>query len=101
MLHVHAVMYPTSTKTCSYTEEEIEQKVADLRAELTQTGYDAGSYRSSGGGGGDSHQMAEAAQKKNEQLRAAFGIRQDYVDGSAFAFGAMKAAREEEKLQQE
>ena len=75
--------------------------MADLRAELTKTGYDAGSYRSSGGGGGDSHQMAEAAQKKNEQLRAAFGIRPDYVDGSAFAFGAAKAAREEEKQQQE
>ena len=75
--------------------------MADLRAELTKTGYDGGgSYRSSGGGG-DSHQMAEAAQKKNEQLRAAFGIRSDYVDGSAFAFGAMKAAREEEKQQQE
>ena len=75
--------------------------MADLRAELTKTGYDAGSYRSSGGRGGDSHQMAEAAQKKNEQLRAAFGIRPDYVDGSAFAFGAMKAAREEERQQQE
>lgn len=77
--------------------------MADLRAELTKTGYDGGgSYRSSGGGGGgDSHQMAEAAQKKNEQLRAAFGIRPDYVDGSAFAFGAMKAAKEEEKQQQE
>lgn len=76
--------------------------MADLRAELTKTGYDGGSYRSSGGGGGggDSHQMAEAAQKKNEQLRAAFGIRPDYVDGSAFAFGAMKAAREEEKQQE-
>ena len=45
--------------------------------------------------------MAEATQKKNEQLRAAFGIRDDYVDGSAFSFDpaqqAMKAAKEEEK----
>ena len=86
--------------TCSYTEEEIEQRVADLRVELTKTGYNAGSYRSSGGGG-DSHQMAEASQKKNEKLRAAFGIRPDYVDGSAFAFDTMKAAREEEKQQQQ
>ena len=48
--------------------------------------------------------MAEATRKKNEQLRAAFGIRDDYVDGSAFAFDpaqqAMKAAKEEEKLQE-
>lgn len=87
--------------TFSYTEEEIEQKVAERRAELTNTGYNSGSYRSSGGGG-DSHQMAEATQKKNEQLRAAFGIRADYVDGSAFAFGAQKVVKEEEeKLQQE
>ena len=76
--------------------------MAVLRAELTQKGYNSGSYGSSGGG--DSHQLAEAAQKKNEQLRAAFGIRPDYVDGSAFAFDpaqqAMKAAKEEEKLQE-
>ena len=48
--------------------------------------------------------MAEAAQKKSEQLRAAFGIREDYVDGSAFSFDpaqqAMKAAKEQEKLQE-
>ena len=48
--------------------------------------------------------MAEATKKKNEQLRAAFGIRDDYVDGSAFAFDtdrqALKAAKEEENLQE-
>lgn len=86
----------------SYAEADIEKKVAELRAQLTQTGYDSGTYRSSGGG--DSHMMAEATRKKNEQLRAAFGIRDDYVDGSAFAFDpaqqAMKAAKEEEKLQE-
>ena len=77
--------------------------MADLRAQLTQTGYNSGAYRSSGGGG-DSHMMAEASQRKNEQLRAAFGIREDYVDGSAFSFDpaqqAMKAAKEQEKLQE-
>ena len=47
--------------------------------------------------------MAEASKKKKEQLRAAFGIREDYVDGSAFSFDpdkqAAKAAKEEEKMQ--
>ena len=31
--------------------------------------------------------MAEASEKKRQQLREAFGIREDYVEGSAFNFG--------------
>ena len=92
----------TIINTYSYSEAEIEQKVADLRSKLTQTGYDSGTYKSSGGG--DSHMMAEASKKKKEQLRAAFGIKEDYVDGSAFSFDpdkqAAKAAKEEEKMQE-
>ena len=97
---VHA--HFTITCTCSYSEAEIEQKVSELRGKLTQSGYNTGTYKSSGGG--DSHLMAEATKKKNEQLRAAFGIRDDYVDGSAFAFDtdrqALKAAKEEENLKE-
>lgn len=31
--------------------------------------------------------MAEASEKKRQQLREAFGISEDYVEGSAFKFG--------------
>jgi len=34
--------------------------------------------------------MAEASEKKRQQLREAFGIRDDYVDGSAFNFGGQQ-----------
>ena len=50
----------------------------------------------------DSHQMAEASEAKKQQLRSAFGIREDYVEGSAFSQEAqaeraaqLKAEREE------
>lgn len=32
----------------------------------------------------ETHQLAEANEKKNERLRAAFGISDNYVDGSSF-----------------
>lgn len=32
----------------------------------------------------ETHQLAEANEKKNERLRAAFGISDSYVDGSSF-----------------
>ena len=32
----------------------------------------------------ESHQLAEANQAKNDQLRAAFGLSEHYVDGSSF-----------------
>ena len=55
------------------------------------------------GGAGDSHQIAEASQKKNQELRAAFGIRDDYVEGSAFDIGqqAAKAAKARAEKEEE
>ena len=79
-----------------YAEDEIEDQVSALREELKGEGYQAGPLR---GDGGDSHNVAEATQKKNEQLRAAFGIKEDYVEGSAFDIGQQmtrKAEREKE-----
>lgn len=32
----------------------------------------------------ETHQLAEANERKNERLRAAFGISEGYVDGSSF-----------------
>ncbi len=65
--------------------------MTELRAELKKEGYQSVPH---GGGAGDTHQIAEATQRKKQQLRAAFGIRDDYVEGSAFDIGqqAAKAA---------
>ncbi len=38
-----------------------------------------------GGSTNDTHQCAEANLKKNKELRRAFGIRENYVDGSSFS----------------
>ena len=80
-----------------YTEDEVEEQVSTLREELKKEGYQSGLQ----GAGGDSHQIAEAQQRKHQQLRAAFGIREDYVEGSSFNAGQIKAtlakaAREKE-----
>ncbi len=86
---------------CSYNshpEADIETQVASLREELRNEGYQSVSY---GGGAGDTHQIAEASQKKKEQLRAAFGIRDDYVEGSAFDLGHQAAKSEMIKAQLE
>jgi len=81
---------------CRYADDEVKDQVAALRDELKGEGYHSTPLHE---GGVDSHQVAEAAQKKNEQLKAAFGIREDYVEGSAFDVGqqmARKAEREKE-----
>lgn len=41
--------------------------------------------------------MAEASEKKRQQLREAFGIREDYVEGSAFNFGQQSQQKNKEK----
>ncbi len=71
--------------------------MSSLRAELKGEGYQAGRLR--GDGGDSSHQVAEATQKKNAQLKAAFGISENYVEGSAFDVTQQmtrKAEREKE-----
>lgn len=71
--------------------------MAKLREDLKKEGYQS-SY---GGGVGDTHQMAEASLKKNQELRAAFGIRDDYVEGSAFNVGQQAAKAVQAKAERE
>lgn len=71
--------------------------MSQLREDLKKEGYQS-SY---GGGVGDTHQMAEASQKKNQELRAAFGIRDDYVEGSAFDVGQQAARAAQAKAERE
>ena len=56
----------------------------------------------------DSHHLALEMEKRNESIRKAFGIREDYVGGSAFDFleqqakaAERKAKREEEEEERE
>ncbi|XP_046761990.1 serine/arginine repetitive matrix protein 2 [Gallus gallus] len=70
-----------------YTESEIQEKVATFRTMLLERDVvlgkegDAPEQRPTVT---ETHQLAEAAEQKNERLRAAFGISDTYVDGSAF-----------------
>uniref|UniRef100_A0A674JEJ1 Uncharacterized protein n=1 Tax=Terrapene triunguis TaxID=2587831 RepID=A0A674JEJ1_9SAUR len=54
----------------------------------------------------ETHQLAEANEKKNERLRAAFGISENYVDGSSFdpnrraKEAAAAAAKQQEQQKQ-
>ena len=50
----------------------------------------------------DSHMMAEASEAKKQQLKKAFGIREDYVEGSAFnqEAQALKATQEKEEREE-
>ncbi len=63
----------------SYSEAEILEKVTELRTSLLGNGYQ------SVGDTNETHQCAEANLKKNQELKRAFGIREDYVDGSSFS----------------
>lgn len=76
----------------SYTEEEIEAKVTEYRQLLTkqkEKAEAAGALTSSAVDAfgrpiaQDSHQIAELQMNKNMRLRQAFGIPDDYVDGSS------------------
>lgn len=56
----------------------------------------------------DSHHLAVETEKRNENIRKAFGISENYVGGSAFDFLAQqekaaekKAKREEEEAEKE
>ena len=59
-------VFPTVC-TCSYSESEVTQRVSELRAKLVGDGY-----RSSEAAGTstETHQYAEATQKKKEQKKA-------------------------------
>ena len=64
--------------TCSYNDEEVEEKVSTLRASLSNQSRSANPHAT------ETHLQAEATELKNQQLRNAFGIREDYTEGSAF-----------------
>ena len=76
-----------------YTEGEIEQQVSALRASLSQEARPVDSSAS------ETHMLAEATELKKQQLKSAFGIREDYVEGSAFdrEQQPLHAAQKEEK----
>ena len=97
------IIHPPSTPS-SFSEQEVDEKVSELRTELTSEGYKTAPLASSDAS--DTHRIAEVSQQKKEQLRAAFNIRADYVDGSAFdpvaqAMRTAEAKAEREKQLQE
>lgn len=64
--------------TYRYTEDEIEQQVSVLRVSLSSEARPVDAFAK------ETHMLAEATELKKQQLRSAFGIRDDYVEGSAF-----------------
>ena len=77
--------------------------MAELRASLLSEGRGAVPIDPTSS---ETHQYAEASQRKRDQLREAFGIRPDYVDGTAFdpvqqaARAAQAKTDREEKLRE-
>lgn len=78
-----------------YTEQEVAEEVSALRASLSSQPRPIDPYAS------DSHQMAEASEAKKQQLRRAFGIRDSYVEGSAFSQEAQAERAAQEKAERE
>ena len=78
--HVQDVLYlcPSALPMCRYTEEEIEQQVSVLRVALSSEARPVDAFAK------ETHMLAEATELKKQQLKSAFGIREDYVEGSAF-----------------
>lgn len=48
-----------------------------------------------------SHQLAELNELKNEKLKEAFGIRENYTEGSSFSAEYQVAKKEMEKMERE
>lgn len=65
--------------TCSYNDKEIEEEVSALRTSLSQKSRTV-DHTASG-----THLLAEASEAKKQQLKNAFGISENYVEGSAFS----------------
>ena len=51
--------------------------------------------------GMDSHQVAEANENKNKKMRDAFGIKEEFPEGSSFSEEHQKARKEGEKIEKE
>ncbi|XP_015678832.1 serine/arginine repetitive matrix protein 2-like [Protobothrops mucrosquamatus] len=69
-----------------YGEGEIQEKVATFRMLLLEKDVAVvkEGEQQQKSSITETHQLAEASEKKNERLRAAFGISDSYVDGSSF-----------------
>uniref|UniRef100_A0A670Z7X6 CWF21 domain-containing protein n=1 Tax=Pseudonaja textilis TaxID=8673 RepID=A0A670Z7X6_PSETE len=69
-----------------YEEGEIQEKVATFRMMLLEKDVAVvkEGEQQQKSSITETHQLAEANEKKNERLRAAFGISDSYVDGSSF-----------------
>ncbi|EPY84838.1 serine/arginine repetitive matrix 2 [Camelus ferus] len=70
-----------------YEEQQIQEKVATFRLMLLEKDVNPGGKEETPGqrpSVTETHQLAELNEKKNERLRAAFGISDSYVDGSSF-----------------
>ena len=97
-------MYGSIDCFCRHSDGEIEQQVVQLRETLTQEGYKSRPLNPLSVY--ETHKIAEASEQKKQQLKAAFGIREDYQEGSAFdvvqqALRAAQAKEEREKQQLE
>ena len=93
---VHAVKAPQcSVIVHSYSEQEVAQEVSALRAILSQKSRPVDPSTS------ETHMLAEATEVKKQQLRNAFGIREDYVEGSAFSQEAQALRAAQEKAERE
>ncbi|KAM9148964.1 serine/arginine repetitive matrix protein 2 [Pangshura tecta] len=93
-----------------YAEGEIQEKVATFRLMLLEKdvalGKEGEQQPEQKPAVTETHQLAEANEKKNERLRAAFGISENYVDGSSFdpnrraKEAAAAAAKQQEQQKQ-
>ncbi len=85
-----------------YSELEIESQVSSLRESLKREGRGSGPLDPTSQ---RTHELAEATEQKRKQLRDAFGIREDYVDGTSFdpvqqaVRAAQSKAEKEEKIE--
>jgi hypothetical protein len=73
---------------CRYPDDEIEEKVDELRKQLLaeyEKAKASGVHLASGAHGGGSHSVAEAKAQKMKEFGGALGIRESYVPGKSCA----------------
>jgi serine/arginine repetitive matrix protein 2 len=81
------------------TEEQIEEKVAAFRKRLTENGGRGGNGTRTQGRGTDTHEISARKNEENERLRAAFGIRDNFVSGSSFDPAAQEQRRKDREAE--
>merc|ERR1712042_207092 len=79
-----------------YTDAEIEEKVSAYRKMLLSKEVSKKAFTEVDEFGRpvlkETHQIAEAQQKKNKQLKEAFGISEGFIEGSSFYRGPEQEA---------